>query len=229
MGAVLVTVNADDDLVQERAQQLLTVSGSSGRRRPDPLEVGAEAEKGVPFLGFECPGPLPLAECKRCLGAVEFAEALLPFGFEAAGDQPVLGLDGAVATFRTRRLVLSTLVRQTPLGEVCLVILFEPLCGVQGSLEPCRLQGLEERRGNGGVDLDPADIKTIDTAAVDHVLTGAVVAGGGRAPAIVGMQPPTAMAAAGEPLKQSIAFPHGPPERCGVGWVLAASRAWLAS
>src|SRR5260221_5589154 len=85
------------------------------------------------------------ATCKLGLGGFECAQALLPLALQAASDQPVVWIDGAVAALGAARFVACPLDAETPFLERSLAICFEPLgTGERGS-EPCRL-----RRGDEG-------------------------------------------------------------------------------
>ena len=58
-----------------------------------------------------------------------FGQALLPFAFEAARHQAVVGIDGAVAALGAARFVACPLDAETPLPERGLAIGLEPLRG----------------------------------------------------------------------------------------------------
>src|SRR5208282_6698446 len=109
------------------------------------------------------------------LGGFERAQALLPFALEAASDQAVVGIDGAVAALGAARFVACPLDAETPLPERCLAVGLEPLCRGASGGELRRLEGGEEGLGDGLVDLDAADIEAIDAAAFDQDLAGAMI------------------------------------------------------
>ena len=52
-----VAVDGDVDLLQQGAQQLLAVLVGGGRRRPDLVEVVAEAQDRGALVGSQCLGP----------------------------------------------------------------------------------------------------------------------------------------------------------------------------
>jgi len=142
------------------------------------------------------------------LCGIQRAQAFLPFAFEAARHQPIVGVDSAIAALGALRFVTGPLDAEPPLLQSGLAIAFEPLGGGKGGGKPGRFQGGDEGRGDGGIDLDAADVEAIGAAAFDKNLAGAMVPGGGVAAAIVGVQTAAAMAAAGEPLQQSSALAH---------------------
>jgi len=77
--------------------------------------------------------------------------------------------------------------------------------GVDGGRLHGREQGLADRL----VDLHAADIEAVDASTLDDVLAGAMVAGRGVGAAIVGAQPPAAMATGGDALEQRRPLSHG--------------------
>jgi hypothetical protein len=64
-----------------------------------------------------------------------------------------------------------------PLADRSIILGVEPCCGLHGSGDARRDDGGEDRLPDGLVDLHAADVQTIDSAAIDDVLAGAVVAG----------------------------------------------------
>ena len=68
-----------------------------------------------------------LAQRELGLGLGERAERVLPVALQAAGDEPVLGLDLAVAALRPVGLVLGALELQPPLGERGVVVVLRAL------------------------------------------------------------------------------------------------------
>ena len=65
------------------------------------------ASKRTAFVSTERSGTQLLAPCQFRFRALEFAQATLPFGFEAAGDQTVVWIDGAITALGALRLVAS--------------------------------------------------------------------------------------------------------------------------
>jgi hypothetical protein len=63
------------------------------------------------------------------LGVGEGLQRGVPFGFQAAGDQPVVGVDGAVAVFGATGLVSGLFELASPLVERGVVAVFEVLGG----------------------------------------------------------------------------------------------------
>jgi hypothetical protein len=85
--------DADDDFLDDGAQQLLAVAIRGARRRPHELQVAAEGGEALPLLGAQGARALLLASGKLGLSRGELAQALLPLLFQPACDQAVLRLD----------------------------------------------------------------------------------------------------------------------------------------
>ena len=99
------------------------------------VEVVAEGEDRGPFLLREAFGAGGLAAGELGLGIGVLAEGLLPLGFQAAGDQPVVRVDSPVAAFGAGRVVAGLLGLAAPLGEGGVVAVFELLGGDQAGLQ----------------------------------------------------------------------------------------------
>ena len=222
--AVVVAVHADADLVEQGAQQLFAVLVGGGRRRPHRGEVVAEGEDRRFLLrgqGFRARG---LAASEFGLGVGQLLQRGVPLGFQAAGDQPVVRVDGPVAALGPAGLVAGLLDLSAPLGERGVVAVLELLGGGQAGLQRGGLQRGQERVGDGGVDRDAADAQVPGAAAVDELAgAGAVVAGGGLGRAVVvdGELAP-AGPAGGQPLQQRAAL----ADRAGAGLVRRSGGCW---
>jgi hypothetical protein len=171
--------HADADLVQQGAQQLLAVLVAGGGRRPHPGEVVTEGEDG-PFLvrgqGFRARGR---AAGQFLLGVGQLLQQGVPLGLQTPGDQPVVRVDGPVATLGLAGLVAGLLDLAAPLRECGVVTVLELLGGGQAGLQRGGLQRGQERGGHGGVDRDAAEAQVPGAAALDEL------AGVGR-PALFG-------------------------------------------
>ena len=113
--AALLAVDVDDDFLDQAAEQLFAVAVGGRGRGPHATEVGAEREQPLALVPGQRPRALLLAqrEFGLCLG--ELAERVLPVALKAAGDQPVLGLDLAIAPLSPVGLVFGALDLQPPL------------------------------------------------------------------------------------------------------------------
>ncbi len=215
--SVVVAVHADVDFVEQAAQQLFAVLVGGGRRRPHAGEVVAEGQDRRFLLwgqGFRAGG---FAAGEFGLGVGEGLQRGVPFGFQAAGDQPVVGVDGAVAAFGPAGLVAGLLDLAAPLRQRGVVAVLELLGGGQAGLQRGGLQRGQERLGDRGVDRRPADAQVAGAAALDELAgAGAVVAGRGLGGAVVvdGEFAP-AGPAGGQALQQRAAL----TDRAGAGLV----------
>ena len=105
------------------------------------------------------------------------AERVLPVALEAAGDEPVLGLDLAIAPLRPVGLVSGALDLQPPLLQRRVVVLLERLGRLQRGLHPGRRERGEQRAGDGLVDLAAADPQAPAAAVLDQDAARAVIGG----------------------------------------------------
>ena len=92
------------------------------------------------------------AQGELSLSFGKFAERVLPVALQAAGDEPVLGLDLAVAALGTVGLVFGALDLQPPLLERRVVVLFERFGRLQRGFDPGGGERGEERARDRLVD-----------------------------------------------------------------------------
>jgi hypothetical protein len=86
MRPIFVAMEADDDLFEEGAQQLLAISGGGRRCRPDAPQIDTQTQRVAPLFRLLRAGPLLLAAGKLGFGVIEVAQAMLPLRFQTAGD-----------------------------------------------------------------------------------------------------------------------------------------------
>ena len=98
--AVLFAFDVEDDFVDQGAQQLFAVAVGGRGRGPHAAEVAAEREQLLALSVGQRLRALLLAQRELGFGLGELAERVLPVALQAAGDEPVLGLDLAVAALR---------------------------------------------------------------------------------------------------------------------------------
>ena len=176
---------------------------------PDASKIVAEGAEAFGVDLAEGAPPLMLAGLELALRDFKIPQALLPLGFEAASHETIFRFDRAIPALGAFGSIPRALDRQPPLRERGLIIVVELLRGDERGVDGGRSEGREERRGDGLVDLDPADGEAVDAAARDEILARAVIARRGRAPAVMRVQPATAVPAGGEALQQRGAFSHG--------------------
>src|ERR1700756_3880277 len=209
MGGRLDAIDLDCDVFDEGAQQLLPVARRGRLRVPDGGMIGAEREKTVSLDRRDHPRPLLLAALQLKLSGLKRAQPLLPVAFEAARHQPVVGIDSAIAPLGALRFVIGSLDPEPPLLQRHFAFGFQPLSGGKSGGKSGRFQSSDEGPSDGLVNLDPANIEAIDAAVLDENLARAVVTWRGVATTIVGVQTPTAVTAAGQPLQKRAALPYG--------------------
>src|SRR6516164_288359 len=126
MSAALLFVEGYDDFLEQGAQQFLLVARRRGRCLPGLEQIGAEGKQADALVCAERSWAQLFATRKLGLGLVELAQAVLPLGLDAAGDEAVVGVDSAIATLGALRLVACALDRETPLRQRAVVVGFVP-------------------------------------------------------------------------------------------------------
>src|SRR4030081_1442310 len=209
MRAILVLVGSDSDFLDHGAQQFFLVAWRGGGRSPSHKQIVPEGEHTSAFIDAEGSGPQSFTVCEFGHGFVEFAQAVLPFSFETAGGEAVVGVDCTIPALGTLSLVVCPLHREAPLRKRAIVIGFEPLDSGERSLDTEWLEGRKHRAFNRLVDLYCADSETVDATTVCDGLTGAMVAWGCGAADVVRAHLAAAPPAHGEALQQCCSFSHG--------------------
>src|SRR5215216_2923168 len=209
MSRGLVALDLDDHLLDQRTEQLLPVTRRGCGRPPDCCEVETECADTATLLAREHARALILTTCEFRLRRLERIEALLPRTLEAARDEPVVGIDGAIAPLGEACRVARPLDAEPPVLERGLAIHLELLGSSQRRCDLRRLERCNECAGHGVVDLHATDVETIAAAPLHEMLTGAVISGRRVTAAVMCAQTAAAMSAAGEALQECAAFPHG--------------------
>ena len=137
----VVAAGGDVHFLQQGAQQLLAVLIGGGRRVPDLAEVVAEGQDRGPLGRGEGlrPGGLAAGELGFSIG--ELLQGGVPFGFQAAGDQPVVRVDGPVAALGPGGVVAGLLDLTAVLVQRGVVAVLELRGGVQAGVQRGRLAG----------------------------------------------------------------------------------------
>src|SRR5246500_5278604 len=125
-GAVLGLKHGDDDLFEQRSQQLLAIARRGGRRFPYALQVGAQRQQGAPVFCAERSRSFAFAPGELGFGPLELAQALLPLALEAAGEK---GVSGGLSLARGAR------GGEPALGERIVAIGLEPFGGGESGFE----------------------------------------------------------------------------------------------
>ena len=134
---------------------------------------------------------------------------MFPFGFQAAGDEPVVGVDGPVAALGPGGVVAGLLDLAAVLGQGGVVAVFELPGGLQACIQRGGGQRGQERAGDGGVDGLPADAHVPGAAAVDQLggTLAVVVRHAFRRAGVEDGELAAAGPAGGQALQQRAAFP----------------------
>src|SRR5246500_3621070 len=125
-GAVLGLKHGDDDLFEQRSQQLLAIASRGGRRFPYPLQTGAQRQQAAPVFCAERSRSFAFAPGELGFGPLELAQALLPLALEAAGEK---GVSGGLSLARGAR------GGEPALGERIVAIGLEPFGGGESGFE----------------------------------------------------------------------------------------------
>jgi hypothetical protein len=110
MGTSFGALDGNQDLFQQGAQQLFLVTRGGRGGFPHPSEIGPEGAEALLLGGAQGARPLRLPNGEFALGLVELPQPSLPFGFEPAGDQPILRLHRAIAPLGPFRFVARPFV-----------------------------------------------------------------------------------------------------------------------
>ena len=130
--------------------------------------------------------PLLLAPGEFSLGLGELAQLLFPFDFESSGDQPVLGIDRAVAPFGALSLIAVPLHLPPPLCQNLVVLGLKLVSRGQGCVDRGWLDRLEHAVGNGLIDIHTTDTETMATTTSNHGRVATKITGRGTVAVIMG-------------------------------------------
>src|SRR2546428_411176 len=108
-GAAVVAIDGDHHILHERAQQFFLVAVRGGGGRPYASQIITERAEALGVSRADDLPPLVLADGKFTLRVLEIPQALLPLRFQAAGDEPILRLHGAIAALGAFGLIPRSL------------------------------------------------------------------------------------------------------------------------
>ncbi len=211
VAGVVVAHDGDLHVIDQGPQQLLAVAVGGRGRVPDLVQVVPECADAGAFGVGQGAGAGLLAAGEFGLGGGEFGQCLLPGGLQAAGDEPVVRVDGLVAALGAAGVVTGAFDLAAVLVEGGVVGVFEVFGGGEAGGERLGGQRGQERVGDGGVERDAADVQVTGATAVDDRGGAlAVVARGGLGRALVEHGEFTAAGPAGrQALEQGAALPDG--------------------
>src|SRR5205809_473164 len=142
----LVALDLDDHFLDQCAEQLFPVARCSRGRSPDRREVGTDHAEAIAFLSREHARTLLLATCKFQLRCLECGQTLLPRALQATRHQPVVGIDGAIATLGEACCIARPLDAEPPVLERGRAIHLELLRSGQHRCDLCRLERCNDER-----------------------------------------------------------------------------------
>ena len=169
MGVTFGSLEIQERFFQYRAQQFLAIAIGGGRRGPDPTNIGAENLNMLELLWAERAGPLLLPAAQFRFGRGQIAKPVLPFRFQAAGHESILGVHGSVAAFGAFGFVPRTFHLQTPLRQSRVVVGLELFDSEPHRLYGGRCDRFEKGIGHGLLDRQTADVEAVYAASIDQI------------------------------------------------------------
>src|ERR1700694_3112090 len=119
VGNHALTVGDDDDLLDQAAEELLTIAVAGSRCRPDRLQVRTRTRQPGPFLCTEWIRPVGNEARQFRLTLGYFTQMLLPAPLQCASNQTVLGLDPIELPPRAFCLEPRVLDQEVVLRSLC--------------------------------------------------------------------------------------------------------------
>src|SRR5204863_744808 len=196
------------NLFQERAQQLLAIAVRCGRGVPDLMKIGTQSLNAPQLLSADHAGLLLLLPPQLRFSARQIAQATLPFSFQAARDQTVLGLDCPITAFTFFDVISQALNLKSPLCQRGAVIVPGLLYGHHHCFHGGRCDHFEKSASDSMINGNPSNAETVQAATLDDVFSGAVITRSRVAAAIMRAQAASAMTADTNALQQCGPFSH---------------------
>src|SRR5207249_7858248 len=103
MSVGLLALDAQSDLLEQRAQQFFAIPIARRRRRPDAVKILAEREDRVAFVAGEGTRSRVFSIRELCFGGLRLAQSAFPLCFESARDEAIIWIDRAIAPFGAQR------------------------------------------------------------------------------------------------------------------------------
>jgi hypothetical protein len=178
----LFSHHVDNDLADQKTDDPLARLDAHSRAVPGPRQVRTQCEQA--FSSF---GPKKVAWLCRNLGELilehsHAGESFVPPPLQFAGDEPVLGIGGVVLTMRAAGFEPCLLKGILDLAAFLLLLLSLCFKGRQRSLNPERLQTVQDFLCDGTIDPHTSegnaarDSHGVERAATDVALCGATFA-----------------------------------------------------
>ncbi len=185
-GGAAGRIGGDDNVIEEGVQEFLAVAVGGGRRGPQRGQVGGDGKDLGPLVGAEPDGPGGFAAVQLGFGCLGGLQRGFPLGLQAAGDQPVLRVDGAVAALGPGGGVAGLLGLPAPLVQRGIVAGLDLVGGIQRGLQRQRGEDVQDVLRDGRVGAQAADPGAGPALpAADQHAAVALVAGDGLGGAAV--------------------------------------------
>jgi hypothetical protein len=181
IGLVVLAVDGDDDLGDDRAQQLLALAVAGGGRLEDLAQVGAGAPAPGDLLVGERRRAPRAGRRERLLGAADLGQALLPLALQRARDEPVLGFAGV--ELATRAVGADTRPLEFELGRAHarVMVVGRLLDRAERRLDRGRPERFEQRVEHDLLDPAPADaLAAVAAVELRRGCTRSAARGSGR-------------------------------------------------
>ena len=145
MGGKRVALDFDDDLVNQRSQQFLSVPRRRRCCSPNRDKIGSERKDAVALLLVDRSGACSFTTRKIGFGGLHRLQAFFPLAFEPTRNETVVRVDGSIAAFGALGFVAGALDSQSPLPEDRLAIGLKPFGGGKRRSQFCRRQSGQEK------------------------------------------------------------------------------------
>ncbi|HKY39828.1 MAG TPA: reverse transcriptase domain-containing protein [Polyangiaceae bacterium] len=203
-----LAVDVNDDFFNQCTEKLFTVTIGGRWRSPYELDIFAEGEDLCTLLGIQDASFICLAPRQIGFSRLKLAQAFLPFSFEAARHQAVVGINGAIASLGTLRLVSCTLDLELDLSEDSVLIALDLLGGYQRRFEASGSERMQKGACNSHVDLFSTDAHAVLRPSVGNGVASAVISRRGEPAVVRDAELAATTAAARQSLEQRGALSH---------------------
>ena len=149
--------DANDNLVNQRADNPLADRGCRTRAVPGSLDIGAECEQTLPFCGGE---RRLRTRCERVafvFKGTHRKQTLIPSMLKFSCDEAVVGIDGIVPTPRKGGFIAGLLKGKIDLAPLLGILDLPCLHSTDRCFDTERLEALDHLRANRAIDPHAAE------------------------------------------------------------------------
>jgi hypothetical protein len=154
---MLVPIDAQHDVVKQRAQQLLAITIAGCLRAPYLVDLAGETAHRPPLRIGQRRRPLPVKLGQRAALPLGLGERLLPGSLQRSGDEPVLRFARIELPATAFGFELGALKGERLHSAALRVLGFELVDRGGGRVNPGGVDRVEERLDDRGVQSQPAD------------------------------------------------------------------------